>query len=107
MRPSIKDVGRYLVKVVCDKGSEAMYFDATFSKHIHTSCLLSPVCDTSIHNAPSKPTAQAPSAGKLITATAFPSKTSAYVSFSSSERAVQFTCQLDQGEDEECEFHII
>lgn len=37
---SLKNIGRYLVEVECDQGSEAMYFDATFSKPF-TLCIFS------------------------------------------------------------------
>lgn len=63
-------------------------------------------CDISIHDALSESTVQPESANKRIIATAFPSKTSAYVSFSSSEPDAQFTCQLDTGDPAACEFHI-
>lgn len=52
---SVMYVGRYLVELTCDKGSEAMYFDATFSKfsttfiiqyYIHALGTISPLCDT-------------------------------------------------------------
>jgi len=33
---AIEAIGRYKVELVCDKGSEAMYFDTKFSEHIFT-----------------------------------------------------------------------
>lgn len=59
-----------------------------------------------MHDVLSESTAQAPAEEKMITATAFPSNTSAYVSFSTTAQGdVLFTCQLDGGQAEDCEFH--
>ena len=33
---AIEAIGRYKVELVCDKGSEAMYFDTKFREHTFT-----------------------------------------------------------------------
>lgn len=66
---AIAAIGRYKVELVCDKGSEAMYFDTKFLQ---------------------------PPSQKQITATAFPWDSSAYISFSSSQSNVEFSCKLDE-----------
>lgn len=95
VKTSITAVGRYKVEVACAKGSEATYFNAIFSE-----CTLTQLnyCVT-LHLAHVCPlyesTVQPPHEGKEITATAFPWSTSAYVSFSSHQSEVSFTCKLD------------
>ena len=79
------------------------------SYSVSTHHTILPFCDTMSCTctvcALSETTVQYPNEGKEITATAFPWSTSAYVSFSSRQNEVSFTCKLDGEEPYTCEIH--